>query len=396
MMPYEQGNRVRLKKRDWAFMALALRLARRGVGRTSPNPCVGAVLVRGGRIIGRGWHRAAGQPHAEVEAVEDARRNGESVRGSTLYVTLEPCSTWGRTPPCTDLIIRHGIRRVVVGATDPNPKHNGRGLRRLRRAGTAVTTGVMVDACADLNRAWNHWIVTRSPWVIAKCGMTLDGKIATAKGESRWITGEAARREAHRLRSQVDAILVGINTVLRDDPLLTVRLSRGHGRQPWRVVLDRRARTPLRSRILQDGQAERTWIFVGKKASRVRVQGLVDRGARVTRVAEGRDGMVLRAVLRQLGRNEVVSVLVEGGGTVLGDCFDKRLVKEVAFFVAPKILGDRASVKAVAGDGLARWEDSVELGKVKVRKVGEDLMVVGRVEQSRKARKRAGGPLNNS
>src|SRR5438445_3492799 len=232
---------------DIRFMRLALRLARRGYGTTSPNPMVGAVLVKKGKIIGQGWHRRAGGPHAEIEALGDAERKGHSTKGATLYVTLEPCSTHGRTPPCTDAIKAAGIRRVVVGATDPNPKHRGRAFKILKRAGIAVTTlsdlarwgeaaveprsgsrgrsphQKLADDCARLNEAFNHWIVHRTPFVMVKAALTLDGKIATASGESKWITGEKARAFAMKLRQGADAILVGINTILADDPSLTVR-----------------------------------------------------------------------------------------------------------------------------------------------------------------------------
>src|SRR5437764_1750702 len=205
------------------FMRVALGLARQGYGMTSPNPMVGAVLVKGGKIIGRGWHRRAGEPHAEIEALRDAERRGHNVRGATLYVTLEPCSTYGRTPPCTEAIGGAGIRKVVAGATDPNPRHAGAGFERLRRAGVQVTTGVLEQECNSLNEAFNHWIVQRTPLVTVKAAMTMDGKIATAAGESKWITGEEARAYGMRLRQGADAILVGVNTIVADDPSLTAR-----------------------------------------------------------------------------------------------------------------------------------------------------------------------------
>ena len=204
-------------------MQLALRLARRGYGATSPNPMVGAVLVKGGKIIGHGWHRRAGQPHAEIEALRDAQKHGHSPRGATLYVTLEPCCTHGRTPPCTDAIISAGIKKVVIGATDPNPQHAGKGFKILRRSGIEVVHGILGNACTKLNEAFNHWIVHGTPFVTVKAAMTLDGKIATAGGESKWITGEKARAHGVKLRQGSDAILVGINTILADDPSLTAR-----------------------------------------------------------------------------------------------------------------------------------------------------------------------------
>src|SRR5438094_5149552 len=224
---------------DTHFMRLALRLARRGYGRTSPNPMVGAVLVRNEKIIGRGWHRRAGEPHAEIEAIRDVERRGGSARGATLYVTLEPCSTHGRTPACTEAIRTAGIRRVVAATTDANPKHAGRGFQILRRAGIEVVTGVLAEESDRLNEAFNHWIVHRTPFVTVKPAMTLDGKIATAAGESKWITGEKARGQAMKLRHGADAILAGVNTVLADDPSLTARSPRSVIRNPnlRRIVL---------------------------------------------------------------------------------------------------------------------------------------------------------------
>ena len=225
------------------FMREALKLAQRACGMTSPNPMVGAVLVRGGKIIGRGFHQRAGEPHAEIEALRDAEARGHSPRGATLYVTLEPCCTHGRTPPCTDAIIASGIREVIVGATDPNPKHSGRGLEVLRAAHVKVRDGVLAAEATRLNEAFNHWIVHRTPFVTVKAAMSLDGKIATRTGESKWITGPQSRERAMRLRQGADAILVGANTILRDDPSLTVRLA-GVSKKLRRIILDSKARTP--------------------------------------------------------------------------------------------------------------------------------------------------------
>jgi len=288
-------------------MRRALTLARRGVGKTSPNPAVGAVLVKRGRIVGEGWHRRAGGPHAEIEAL----RRGS---GDTLYVTLEPCSTQGRTPPCTDAIIAAGINRVVVAATDPNPRHRGRGLRLLRNAGIRVDAGLLADEATALNRPFNKWIVTGRPWVIAKAALSLDGKMATRTGDSQWITSAAARREAHRLRARVDAIMVGAGTVIRDNPRLTVRHGI-RGRQPWRVVV---GRCPKSAHVFTDAHRQRTLHFPTRN---------------------------LRAVLRELGRREITSVLIEGGPTLLGAAFDAGLVDAVAFFYAPKVIAGRRNVQ---------------------------------------------------
>src|SRR4051812_38057594 len=257
------------------FMRQALTLARKGYGETSPNPMVGAVLVRGGKVIGKGYHRAAGKPHAEIEALNDALRRGERVKGADLYVTLEPCSTQGRTPPCTDAIVAAGIKRVFVAATDPNPAHRGGGLKILRKAGIKVAEGILGAEAARLNEAFNHWIVYGRPFVIAKCAMTLDAKIATAEGESKWITGTQARAEAMRLRRGVDAILVGVNTVDLDDPQLTVRPKRK--RAIHRLVLDPRGRIPLEARLLDDG--ELTTVVMGERTPKKRQDAIAKMAA---------------------------------------------------------------------------------------------------------------------
>src|ERR1019366_4427210 len=255
-------------------MRLALRLARRAYGRTSPNPMVGAVLVKGGKIIGRGWHRGAGQPHAEIEAMRDAQRGGHNPKGATLYVTLEPCCTQGRTPPCSAAIIAAGIRRVVAGATDPNPRHAGRGFRILRRAGLSVTHGVLARECGQLNETFNHWIVRGAPFVTVKAAMSLDGKIATVTGESKWITGEPARALAMKLRAGADAVLVGVNTILKDDPALTLRLPGFAGKVLRRLVLDPRGRTPLAAGIVSDASAHLTTVVVTSAAPSQRLAAL--------------------------------------------------------------------------------------------------------------------------
>ncbi len=325
-------------ERDREFMREALRLARRGRGATSPNPMVGAVLVRGGKIIGRGWHHRAGEPHAEIEALRDAAGRGLNARTATLYVTLEPCSTHGRTPPCTEAILAAGIRRVCVGAIDPNPRHGGRGLDLLRNAGLTIRTGVLEKECTALNEAFNHWIVRRRPFVTVKAAMTLDGKIATASGESKWITGEQARAQGMRLRQEADAILVGINTILADDPSLTARPARGTPLR--RIILDTRARTPLQARVTTDSAAPLTTIVVGREAPQRRVEALRRQVqvlvAPVVTHKDGTSGLDLRWLLRRLGRENVTHLLVEGGGEVAASFLLGRFAQQVVFFYAPK------------------------------------------------------------
>jgi diaminohydroxyphosphoribosylaminopyrimidine deaminase / 5-amino-6-(5-phosphoribosylamino)uracil reductase len=359
------------------FMRLALRLARRGYGHTSPNPMVGAVLVKNGQILGRGWHRKAGHPHAEIEALRDATKHGHSVKGATLYVTLEPCCTHGRTPPCTDAIIAAGIAHVVVGATDPNPQHAGRAFALLARTGIKVTPGILAEECARLNEAFNHWIVRRTPFVTIKAAMSLDGKIATVTGQSKWITSPPARAHAMRLRAGADAILVGVNTIISDDPSLTVRAP-GFSEKKWRrFVFDPRARTPLTAKITSDAFAHTTTIVTTKSAPAKKLAALQQR-VRVL-IAPERDGKInLRWLLQRLGREEVTSLLVEGGGETNASWLP--LAQRIAFFYAPLVLGGRGAPTAIAGEGVANHAGKIPLREVRWRRLGPDLLLTARVD----------------
>jgi diaminohydroxyphosphoribosylaminopyrimidine deaminase/5-amino-6-(5-phosphoribosylamino)uracil reductase len=369
---------------DTQFMRLALQLARRGYGATSPNPMVGAVLVKGGKIIGSGWHRRAGLPHAEIEALSVAKENGFSTKGSTLYVTLEPCCTHGRTPPCTEAIIAAEIKRVVVGATDPNPDHSGKAFKILKRAGIKVVHGILGEECAKLNEAFNHWIVHRTPFVTVKAAMTLDGKIATASGESKWITGEKARAYGMKLRQGRDAILVGVNTVLADDPSLTFRPAgspKSKVQSPKllrRIVLDSMARTPLNAKVVRDKFAALTTIVASKHAPKNRVNALAKR-VNVLVAPTINSKLNLGWLLKKLGTENVTSLLVEGGGEVNASFMLGGLAQRVAFFYAPKILGGRDSRKAVAGDGVTKLVDAIQLCEVEWKNLGDDLLLTARV-----------------
>jgi len=383
---------------DAHFMRLALRLARRGYGATSPNPMVGAVLVKNGKIIGRGWHRRAGEAHAEVEAIRDAQKKNHSTKGATLFVTLEPCCTHGRTPPCTDAIIAAKIKRVVVSATDPNPKHRGKGLKILQRAGISVSSGLLAEEATRLNEAFNHWIVHRTPFVTVKAAMSLDGKIATVSGESKWITGEKSRAYGMKLRQGADAILVGVNTVLKDDPSMTFRSPTSKVQSPKskilrRIVLDPNARTPLTAKIVSDEFAILTTIVVTKAAPKNRVAALAKkvcvmvapfRARRASRQA-GRlcyPQIDLRWLLKKLGRENITSLLVEGGGETNASFLLQKLVQRIAFFYAPIVLGGRAAPKGVAGEGILRLDEKISLREVEWRKLGADLLLTARVDES--------------
>lgn len=325
---------------DETFMRAALREAKKGLGNTSPNPAVGAVLVSGGKIISRGFHRQAGAAHAEVECL---RKLPVVPRGATLYVTLEPCSTTGRTPPCTSEIIGTGVSRVVVGAVDPNPLHRGRGIKLLQDAGVVVETGVLAAECAALNRAFNKWIQTRRPYVIAKCGMSLDGRLTAAPNESRWITSAAARQHANARRALVDAILVGAETVRTDNPRLSVRGVAG-ARQPWRVVLSRSGSLPRRAHLFSDANADRTIVFSDSSLDRV---------------------------LAELGKRDITSVLIEGGGNLLSQALDARLIDAVEIYLGAVFTG--GPVLAFGGTGASNTAESVRLCDLSYEQIGDDV-----------------------
>jgi len=354
---------------DATFMQRAIRLAERGRGQASPNPPVGAVVVRDGKVIGQGYHRGPGTAHAEIEALEAA---GEDARGSTLYVTLEPCTHQGRTPPCAPRVIEAGFARVVIGTTDPNPAVDGRGVAALEEAGIEVETGVRRGEAERLIQTFSKFIRTKRPFVTAKIAVSLDGRVAAADGSSQWITGPTARRDAHRMRASADAVLVGIGTVLRDDPQLTVRLRGYRGRQPLRVVLDSSARTPLDAALL--GGEAHSVVFTTDKATNDAADALRSRGADVVRVP-AREGRVdLAAVLEMLGHRDVTHLLIEGGPTVLGDTVERGLADRYVFYIAPKLLGSGGpgAVAALVAPTIA---DARELRVESVRHIGADLKI---------------------
>jgi diaminohydroxyphosphoribosylaminopyrimidine deaminase/5-amino-6-(5-phosphoribosylamino)uracil reductase len=325
-------------------MRTALREACKGLGQTSPNPAVGAVLVISRKIVAKGYHKRAGGPHAEIECLHNFKK--PVPKNGILYVTLEPCSTHGQTGACTDAIVAAGVRRVVIGAIDPNPKHGGRGIDQLKKAGIEVRSGLLANECSALNEAYNKWIQTTRPFVIAKCGMSLDGRLATAPRETQWITSAASRRHAQQLRAQVDAILIGAGTLRADDPRLTAR-SRG-AKQPWRIVLSRSGDLPRRARLFTDRFAARTIVHRGEN---------------------------LDAVLRELGEKEITSVLIEGGGEILGQALDQRLVDKVQVYLGPVLTG--GPVVAFPGLGAASTEQALRLERVRYERIGQDVCIIG-------------------
>lgn len=360
---------------DERFMREALRLARHAEGRTSPNPLVGAVIVKDGVIIAEGWHRAAGTPHAEVHALTMA---GDLARGATLYVTLEPCAHVGRTGPCAVAVRDAGIRRVVAAMGDPNPKVAGKGFQILRDAGIEVTVGVCEAEARRLNEAFLHWITTGRPFVTMKYAMTLDGKIATRTGASQWISCEASRRYVHALRDRSDAILCGIGTVLADNPSLTTRLQGRKGKNPMRVIVDSQARTPLDANVVTDGRAL-TVIATTEQAPEARVKALAVAGAAVWRCGRGPE-VDLTQLMDELGRHEITSLLVEGGGTVNFSLLAAGLVQKVVAFVGTKLVGGQAAKTPVEGAGFERLAEAVELSNLTAETVGTDVVLTGYVK----------------
>ncbi|ADU94679.1 bifunctional diaminohydroxyphosphoribosylaminopyrimidine deaminase/5-amino-6-(5-phosphoribosylamino)uracil reductase RibD [Geobacillus sp. Y412MC52] len=353
---------------DEHYMRLALDVAKAGVGQTSPNPAVGAVVVNGGTVVGLGAHLKAGEPHAEVYAI---RMAGEKARGATVYVTLEPCSHYGKTPPCADLLIQAGVRRVVVATTDPNPLVAGKGIAKLRQAGIDVDVGVLKDEADELNRMFFHYIAAKTPFVTLKFACSLDGKIATATGESKWITSSAAREDVHRLRAQHDAILVGVNTVLTDNPKLTVRFGEKR-KNPLRIILDTKLRTPLDAHVVADKEAE-TWIITGG-VSREQAAAYERLGVRVFSMPTAQTDV--RDVLRLLGEQGVMSLFVEGGSRVHDSFLRAGAVNEVIAYIAPKLIGGRGAPTPVGGLGFARLAEAVELDIRRIETIGPDIKIV--------------------
>lgn len=374
--PRRRAARARLLDRAVAelFMRVALREAAKGLGRTSPNPAVGAVLVKNGRVIARGHHARAGGPHAEVVAIRAA---GGRARGADLYTTLEPCDHYGKTPPCSRAILEAGVRRVFVGSSDPNPLVNGKGVARLRAAGVDVAAGVLGDACDALNAHWFRFMRDRRPYVTLKAAVTLDGRIATRTGDARWVTGEEARRWVHRLRDRVDAVLVGAGTARADDPRLTARLPGGRGRDPVRVVLDTELALPAGLKLFHARSEAPT--LLAHATPRTRRLGP---GVELLRCRRGEGGVDLRDLLAKLAARGVTHLLVEGGARVHAGFLEQGLVDRVAVLVAPKLAGSDG-VPLFAGRGPARMADALRLEEVQVERLGDDVLVQGRPVRAR-------------
>ncbi len=357
-------------------MKMALSLAERGRGWTSPNPMVGAVIVKDGKVVGKGFHEAVGRPHAEINALEEA---GENAKDATLYVTLEPCNHAGRTPPCTEAILKSGIKRVVAGMRDPNPQVAGGGLDLLKRRGLETTVGVDEKECHRLNEAFVKYVTTGLPFVTLKCAATLDGCMATRTGDSKWVTNSRSRQFVHELRHAVDAIMVGIGTIVKDNPQLTTRLEGRRGSDPVRIVLDARLSIPLESKLLHLSSDSDTWIVTGHAVSPEK-RKLVERsGVRLLSVNCQDDLIDLQALVRKLGEMEITSLLIEGGSRVNGSALRAGIVDKVCIFYAPKICGGNDGVPICAGPGVEFMEQSIRLRDISVHRFEDDIMIEGYV-----------------
>ncbi len=355
-----------------AYMELAIKEAEKGIGRTSPNPAVGAIIVKEGSVVGRGYHKKAGTPHAEINAIADA---GQSTQGATLYVTLEPCNHTGRTPPCTEAILRAGITEVVIGMPDPDPRVTGGGADYLQRKGVEVCSGVLEQQCRALNYPFIKHSATGLPWMIMKAGLSLDGKITFSPGQGAALTGPASNRYVHQLRNQVDALLIGVETAIIDDPSLTTRLdSVADIRDPLRIVLDSRLRLPTTARMLSQVSSAATWIFCGPEAPSEKEAQLVRRGARIFRMPlDGDQRIDLLAVLRCLGQHNLTSVLVEGGARVHGAFYRQGLIDELLLFYAPFIIGDQGT-SLVQGYCLNQRAEAPRLSDCSVVPLGDNVL----------------------
>jgi diaminohydroxyphosphoribosylaminopyrimidine deaminase / 5-amino-6-(5-phosphoribosylamino)uracil reductase len=351
-----------MRPQDSKYIRIALELAQRAKGLTSPNPCVGAIVVKNNRIVGRGYHMRAGGPHAEIYALRQA---GKNAKGATLYVSLEPCCHYGRTPPCVDSIYSAGIKRVVAAMKDPNPLNNGKGMAALKKRGIKTGIGVLEKSAGQLNEAFIKYITKKTPFVTVKVAQSLDGKISTRTGDSKWISGEKARKFVHRLRGRVDAIIVGARTVLKDDPLLTARVktgkakppsTAGSGRQPLRIIICGGSKIPASARLLNSRGGE---AILAKPR----------KGGRVN----------MRALLKGLAKIGVTNVLIEGGGEVIASAFEAKVVDKVCFFISPKIIGGRMAVTSVEGLGVGKVGEAIRLRDISLRKIGEDFLIEGYV-----------------
>ncbi len=355
------------------YMKLAMKLALKAKGKTSPNPMVGAVVVKHERIIGRGYHEKAGSPHAEIIALDEA---GKNAKGAILYVTLEPCTHFGRTPPCVYRIIQSGVRQVYIGMIDPNPLNNGKGIEMLRQQHIKVQVGFLEKELKRINEAFIKHITRKMPFVTVKVGQSLDGKIASRTGDSKWITSDKSRIFAHKMRRDYDAIVVGVNTVLRDNPKLNAWFSRKH---PVKVIIDSQLSTPRDANIFSGNSKVIIAILASRPGQETDNRDVLAKKAQILEVKEKGGQVNLKDTFKKLATMGIANVLVEGGGTLIGSLFDEGLVDKILFFISPKIIGGKEATSSVMGLGIARVEKAVKLKEVKIRRLGEDFLVEGYV-----------------
>lgn len=359
---------------DIKYMKKALELAKKGTGFTNPNPLVGAVIVKDGKIIGEGYHEVYGGNHAEVNAIKSAT---EDVKGATMYVTLEPCSHYGKTPPCAKTVAEKGIKEVIIGLKDPNPLVSGKGIKILQDNGIEVITGVLEEEGKRVNEIFLKYITSKLPFCILKTAMTLDGKIAASTGDSKWVTNELSRKYVHELRNRVSGIMVGIGTVLEDDPLLTTRLEDRQGSDSIRIIVDSSAKIPLGSKVLNVKSKAKTIIATTELAQKDKVKALEERGAEVIIVPLKNHKVDLCCLMKKLGEIKIDSVLLEGGSTLNYSALQEKIIDKVNVFIAPKIIGGSTAKTPIGGEGIALMKDAVSLQNIEIHKFGDDVMIEG-------------------
>lgn len=353
------------------YMRMVLRLAQRGRGLVNPNPMVGCIIVKDGKIAGQGFHKKAGLPHAEIEALEKAQ---DKAQGASLYVNLEPCSHYGRTPPCTKAIIKAGIKKIYVAMFDPNPLNNGKGIDELRRNGIEVKVGILEEEAKRLNEVFIKFITEKVPFVTVKVAETLDGKIATKTGESKWISSEKSREYAKKLRAEVDAILVGVNTIIKDNSLLNPK---SETKKPfYKIILDSRLRTPINARIFSKESVSEIILATTKYASKLKID-LFSKKAEVLICKDKNKQVDLRDLMKKLARREISHILIEGGGQTIASALEAKIVDRVLFFIAPKIIGGRESPTSVEGEGIKNLKDAIKIKDTGIRRLDEDLLIEG-------------------
>ncbi|WP_272507431.1 bifunctional diaminohydroxyphosphoribosylaminopyrimidine deaminase/5-amino-6-(5-phosphoribosylamino)uracil reductase RibD [Clostridium aestuarii] len=357
-------------------MKKAIELAKKGAGYTSPNPLVGAVIVKDDKIIAEGYHQFYGGPHAEVNALNNAV---EDIDGAVMYVTLEPCSHYGKTPPCANTIAKTGIKKVVVGMKDPNPIVAGRGIKILEESGIEVISGVLENEVKEINEIFIKYITTKTPFCLLKTAMTLDGKIATHNGDSKWITNEKSRKYVHQIRNRVSAIMVGIGTVLQDNPKLTTRLEEKESSDPTRVIVDSRGRIPLDCNVLNVDSEAQTIVVVTELADKDKINSIKEKGADVI-ITPSKDNRVnLAYLMKELGKRDIDSVLLEGGSTLNYSALKENIVDKVISFIAPKIIGGEQAKTPVGGNGIDYMKDAITLENIKILRFEEDIMIEGKM-----------------